>query len=194
MPKGFNTMIGKTGRGLSGGQKQRMLIARTLYCNPRFLFLYEVTNALNAINEQKIVEALKSASVGRTIVIIAHRLSTIHHAGQIIVMDRGFNQELMEKNGLLYFTHFITNTNTEIIKLINISTMKTEANHHKTGVHYGQEARRKVEESGITIAEFARRIHCSRNNAYNIFNREYIDIRLLLTISDVLYYDFIHKL
>ena len=105
MPKGFDTMIGETGRGLSGGQKQRLLIARALYCNPKFLFLDEATNALDSINEQKIVEALKNASVGRTVIIIAHRLSTIRHADQIVVMDRGFisevgnHKELMERKG-----------------------------------------------------------------------------------------------
>ena len=104
MPKGYDTIIGETGRGLSGGQKQRLLIARALYRNPKFLFLDEATNALDTINEQKIVEALKCASVGRTVVIIAHRLSTVRHADQIVVMDRGFIVEvgthdfLMEKN------------------------------------------------------------------------------------------------
>ena len=106
MPKGFDTMIGETGRGLSGGQKQRLLIARALYRDPKFLFLDEATNALDAINEQKIVEALKGASVGRTVVIIAHRLSTIRHADQIVVLNKGFiaevgtHEDLMEKNAL----------------------------------------------------------------------------------------------
>lgn len=106
MPKGFDTLIGETGRGLSGGQKQRMLIARALYRNPKLLFLDEATNALDSINEKKIVEALKNASVGRTVIIIAHRLSTIQHADQIVVMDRGFivevgdHKSLMERNGL----------------------------------------------------------------------------------------------
>jgi ATP-binding cassette subfamily B protein len=106
MPKGFDTLIGETGRGLSGGQKQRLLIARALYRNPKFLFLDEATNALDTINEQKIVEALKGASVGRTVVIIAHRLSTVRHADQIVVLDKGLlievgtHEALMEKNGL----------------------------------------------------------------------------------------------
>ena len=106
MPKGFDTMIGETGRGLSGGQKQRLLIARALYCDPKYLFLDEATNSLDTINEQKIVEALKGASVGRTVVIIAHRLSTIRHADQIVVLNKGFiaevgtHEDLMEKNAL----------------------------------------------------------------------------------------------
>ena len=104
--QGLDTMIGETGRNLSGGQKQRLLIARALYRNPKFLFLDEATNALDAINEQKIVEALKRASVGRTVVIIAHRLSTVRHADQIIVLNKGFlaevgtHESLMAKNAL----------------------------------------------------------------------------------------------
>ena len=108
MPKGFDTMIGEQGRGLSGGQRQRLLIARALYRNPRYLFLDEATNALDTVNEQKIVEALNSAFENRTVVIIAHRLSTIRHADQIVVMDKGRimeignHNQLMERKGPYY--------------------------------------------------------------------------------------------
>lgn len=105
MPKGFETTIGETGRGLSGGQKQRLLIARALYKNPKFLFLDEATNALDSINERKIVDALNHAFQQRTVVVIAHRLSTIRNADQIVVLDKGFivevgnHKTLMEKRG-----------------------------------------------------------------------------------------------
>ncbi len=108
MPKGYDTMIGETGRGLSGGQKQRLLIARALYRNPDFLFLDEATNSLDVINERKIVEALNSAFHNRTVVVIAHRLSTVRHADQIVVMNQGYiveigkHDELMEKKGYYY--------------------------------------------------------------------------------------------
>lgn len=108
MPKGFETTIGETGRGLSGGQKQRLLIARALYRNPSYLFLDEATNALDTINEKKIVDALNSAFDKRTVVVIAHRLSTIQKADQIIVLDKGQiveignHKTLMEKKGQYY--------------------------------------------------------------------------------------------
>jgi len=105
MPKGFDTIIGERGRGLSGGQKQRLLIARALYRNPRFLFLDEATNALDTINERKIVDALGGAFENRTVVVIAHRLSTIRNADQIVVMNDGRivevgnHEQLMERKG-----------------------------------------------------------------------------------------------
>lgn len=108
MPKGFDTMIGENGRGLSGGQKQRLLIARALYRNPKILFLDEATNALDTINEQKIVSALSASFENRTVVVIAHRLSTIRNADQIVVMDQGRiveignHEMLMEKKGYYY--------------------------------------------------------------------------------------------
>lgn len=91
-----------------GGQKQRLLIARALYRNPKYLFLDEATNALDTVNEQKIVQALNGAFENRTVVIIAHRLSTIRHADQIVVMDKGMiveignHEQLMERKGFYH--------------------------------------------------------------------------------------------
>jgi ATP-binding cassette subfamily B protein len=108
MPQGYQTKIGEVGRGLSGGQKQRLLIARALYKNPSFLFLDEATNALDAINEHKIVQALNHAFEKRTVIVVAHRLSTIMNADQIVVLKDGLiieignHEKLMEKRGHYY--------------------------------------------------------------------------------------------
>ena len=101
MPKGFETNIGENGRGLSGGQKQRLLIARALYRNPQYLFLDEATNALDTINEKKIVEALNNAFLQRTVIVVAHRLSTIRNADQIVVLDKGYIVEVGNHNTLM---------------------------------------------------------------------------------------------
>lgn len=94
LPLSFNTKIGNEGIGLSQGQKQRILIARTVYKNPDYIFLDEATNALDANNEKEIMENLDNFFQGKTVVIIAHRLSTVKNADQIIVLEKG---KLVEK-------------------------------------------------------------------------------------------------
>lgn len=94
LPQGYLTKIGEAGLGLSGGQKQRILIARSIYKSPHYIFLDEATNALDAIHEMAIINALQFAFEKRTLVIIAHRLNTIMNADQIIVLRDGAIQEI----------------------------------------------------------------------------------------------------
>lgn len=101
MPKGYQTMMGESGRGLSGGQKQRILIARALYKNPDYLFFDEATNSLDVINEQKIVTALEEVFKDKTVIVVAHRLSTIRKADQIIVLKNGFITEVGNHDSLM---------------------------------------------------------------------------------------------
>ena len=101
LPLGYQTKMGEQGRGLSGGQKQRVLIARALYKNPDYLFFDEATNALDTINEQKIVSALDDIFKGKTVIVVAHRLSTIRKADQIVVMKNGTIVEIGNHNTLL---------------------------------------------------------------------------------------------
>lgn len=86
---GYNTIIGDEGRGLSQGQKQRILIARTIYKNPDFIFFDEATNSLDATNERRITENLADFFINKTVILVAHRLSTVKNADQIIVLDNG---------------------------------------------------------------------------------------------------------
>lgn len=108
LPLRFSTKIGRDGIGLSQGQKQRILIARAVYKNPKYIFLDEATNALDAKNERAIVENLDQFYKGRTVVVVAHRLSTVKNAHQIIVLDKGMVVEtgnhasLIEKKGAYY--------------------------------------------------------------------------------------------
>jgi len=89
LPLGYNTKIGSEGSGLSTGQKQRLLIARSVYKNPKFLFFDEATSALDANNEMVIMGKLNTFFADKTAVVIAHRLSTVKNAHQIVVLDEG---------------------------------------------------------------------------------------------------------
>jgi len=101
LPLGYQTVMGEQGRGVSGGQKQRILIARALYKDPDYLFFDEATNALDTINEHKIVAALDNVFTGKTVIVVAHRLSTIRKADQIIVMQDGNVVEVGDHDTLM---------------------------------------------------------------------------------------------
>jgi ATP-binding cassette subfamily B protein len=108
MPLGYNTKIGSDGHGLSQGQKQRILIARSVYKNPHYLYFDEATNALDANNEKIIMENLNKFFESKTVVVVAHRLSTVKNADQIIVLDQGevaeagTHEELIHVKGKYY--------------------------------------------------------------------------------------------
>lgn len=108
LPLGYNTKIGMEGKGVSQGQKQRLLIARTVYKNPDYLFFDEATNSLDATNERQIMDNMMAFNKNRTVVIVAHRLSTVQHANNIIVLDkgkvveRGTHKELTAKQGVYF--------------------------------------------------------------------------------------------
>ena len=108
LPLGYNTKIGHGGMGLSVGQRQRILIARAVYKNPKFIFLDEATNSLDANDERSIVKQLESFYKGKTVVIIAHRLSTVRNADNIVVMDngqiveQGNHDELISRKGAYF--------------------------------------------------------------------------------------------
>lgn len=57
-------------------------------------------------------------------------------------------------------------------------------------VHIGKEIKRIVEERRLQVQSFALSIHKSRENVYNIFQRQSLDTDLLLTISKALDFDF----
>jgi ATP-binding cassette subfamily B protein len=121
MPKGYQTMMGESGRGLSGGQKQRILIARALYKDPDYLFFDEATNSLDVINEQKIVTALEEIFENKTVIVVAHRLSTIRKADQIIVLKNGYITEIGNHDTLMLREegHYYQLVNTQIGDTIN---------------------------------------------------------------------------
>ena len=56
-------------------------------------------------------------------------------------------------------------------------------------IHIGSIIHEKVKELGMSVADFAKALHCNRPNAYSIFERKNIDVELLVDISKILNYD-----
>lgn len=81
-------MEGYAGRRLgelSGGERQRVLIARSLVCNPRILFLDEPSNNIDAAGQESLYRMLDEFSKTMTIVIVTHDLMALSHRVKSIV-------------------------------------------------------------------------------------------------------------
>lgn len=108
LPLRYETRIGGDGHGLSTGQKQRILIARSVYKDPDYIFFDEATNALDARNELVIMDNLNQFFKDRTVVVVAHRLSTVKNADQIVVLEggeiveKGNHNELVGRKGIYF--------------------------------------------------------------------------------------------
>ena len=104
-PDGYDQRIGERGVTLSGGQRQRTCIARALARDPRVLVLDDALSAVDTETESALVQNLKSAGRGRTVVLSAHRLSTVRHADFILVLvdgrveSSGTHDELLARPG-----------------------------------------------------------------------------------------------
>ena len=89
LPEGYDTLIGERGVNLSGGQRQRVALARALLAGARVLVLDDPMSAVDTETERLLVENLRPAVAGRTVLVATQRLSTIGVADRAIVLDDG---------------------------------------------------------------------------------------------------------
>ncbi len=68
----LDRQVGARGDNLSGGERQRVAIARTLLTNPEILLLDEPTSMLDAVAKEQVLETIRSASEGRTLLLVTH--------------------------------------------------------------------------------------------------------------------------
>ena len=82
LEKGYDTLC--TSEIFSQGQWQLLSIARAAVAKPKLLLLDEITANLDAQTEEEVLQALKRASEGRTVISISHRANA--ETGRIIAI------------------------------------------------------------------------------------------------------------
>lgn len=80
LENGYDTLC--TSEIFSQGQWQLLSIARAAVAKPKLLLLDEITANLDAQTEEEVLQALKRASEGRTVISISHRVNA--KTGRII--------------------------------------------------------------------------------------------------------------
>lgn len=80
LEKGYDTPC--TQEIFSQGQWQLLSIARAAVAKPKLLLLDEITANLDAQTEEEVLQALKRASEGRTVISISHRMNA--ETGRVI--------------------------------------------------------------------------------------------------------------
>jgi ATP-binding cassette subfamily B protein/ATP-binding cassette subfamily C protein/ATP-binding cassette subfamily B multidrug efflux pump len=89
LPQGYDTPVGEKGVALSGGQRQRLAIARALLADTPLLLLDDALSAVDTQTEHQILQHLRAARRGRSVLIVSHRLSAVADADHIIVLHGG---------------------------------------------------------------------------------------------------------
>ena len=103
---GFDTVVGERGLTLSGGQRQRVTLARALAGAPPVLVLDDAFASVDAVKEEEILDNLRRAVAGRTVLLMTHRLRAACMANRIVVLDAGRvveaggHEELLRMGGL----------------------------------------------------------------------------------------------
>ncbi|MGI8975063.1 MAG: ABC transporter ATP-binding protein [Gaiella sp.] len=89
LPDGYDTLIGERGVNLSGGQRQRVALARALIAGTRVIVLDDPMSAVDTETERHLIEHLRPAVAGRTVLISGQRLSTVLVADRAVVLEGG---------------------------------------------------------------------------------------------------------
>ncbi|EPD8844062.1 amino acid ABC transporter ATP-binding/permease protein [Listeria monocytogenes] len=89
LPEGYDTKIGGQARNLSDGERQRIGLARLFLHDAPLLLLDEPTSNLDYINEQAILNTLRSEIQDKTVLVISHRKTTLDLAEEQWLLENG---------------------------------------------------------------------------------------------------------
>ena len=86
---GYGRKIGPRGTRLSGGQRQALLLARALVRTPSVLLLDEPTASMDINCEAMVINGLREAGQGKTLIVATHRLALLDMVDRVIWLEDG---------------------------------------------------------------------------------------------------------
>ena len=97
LPAGLETTLTELGAGLSGGQMQRLSIARALLSKADMWLLDEPCSGLDNDTAQAVLNTVKTASKGKTLLIVSHDTHPILWADKHWTLTKGGLHEQSRK-------------------------------------------------------------------------------------------------
>jgi ATP-binding cassette subfamily C protein CydD len=89
LPLGLDTPLGEDGWGLSTGEARRVAIARAFLSDAGLWVLDEPTAHLDPDTEAKIIDALRTATRGRTVIVATHSAALARSADVLLSLAEG---------------------------------------------------------------------------------------------------------
>ncbi|MFI6390695.1 ABC transporter ATP-binding protein [Nonomuraea sp. NPDC050547] len=86
---GWDTQAGERGGALSGGQRQLIVLARALLRDCPVLLLDDVTSALDAGTEARVLDRLRRATAGKAVVFAGHSPAVLARADRRVALAGG---------------------------------------------------------------------------------------------------------
>jgi ATP-binding cassette, subfamily C, bacterial CydCD len=88
LPGGLQTRLGEGGRGLSAGEQRRLALARAILRDAPLLVLDEPTAGLDLGTEREVIDGLREAAQGRTVLIVTHRPAPLALCDRVVTLER----------------------------------------------------------------------------------------------------------
>jgi ATP-binding cassette subfamily C protein CydD len=89
LPDGLATHLGEGGSGISTGEARRIAIARAFLSDAWLWVLDEPTAHLDPHSEAQVIDALRHATLGRTVVVATHSAALAHAADTVLAIADG---------------------------------------------------------------------------------------------------------
>jgi ATP-binding cassette subfamily C protein CydC len=89
LPLGWDTPVGTHGSTVSGGQRQRIALARALLADPAVMILDEPTAHLDQATGDALMDDVRRATRGRTLLLITHDLRYTSGFDEVVELAGG---------------------------------------------------------------------------------------------------------
>jgi ATP-binding cassette subfamily C protein CydD len=89
LPNGYDAVVGEGGARLSGGERQRLAIARAFLRDAPLLILDEPTANLDEESAGVVLDALRTLTRSRTVLLISHRPEPLLLADRVVSLASG---------------------------------------------------------------------------------------------------------